>query len=626
MADWHLLEGYPRTLRGNLLFTAYAFRRSDEKIVRGLDALVAALEQHIRDAARREDRPDRPDFGAAIESALRAEVRGCQAVLGAAALRDFIEVIHFARVCDSALDLSFSAAQELGVGRVYLDLAAPLSSRRDPPPGAPPVTPPPPLTGPSRSQRFEAAEAGDLAVLRRIDPRARDHADDCGRTLLSIACANGHAESVAWLLDVGASPTAHALGAPYVREIPESARTVPRGAGHGLLHIAAGFHQRAVVELLLARGLPVDDRDVYGATPLIVAALLGNRDGAEEVLRLLLERGADIHAHDALGKTALDHATHPPSLALLLHHGASPDGGPHLDGPTTGSELSVPPLERASASGDVDVVALLLARGASIHRAPAALSASLPHPEVTELLLAQGPSQDALDDALVRSSELTAIERLVAAGAADLDGVLALTIVRLDIARWLVARGARARRSKRCAFSALHQAVRSRNREAFDLAMAAEPLLDERDENGRTALHHAAFAADLDVVRRLLEAGADVNAKDHDGNTPHAYARTSKESSTAYRATLVLLGERGGAPVEPPATGRAAPSMHAPSLPPKGPPAADELDIDDLVQHARFGRGTVVDAEGRGAGARFHVDFGGTVRILPASSLKRVPE
>jgi hypothetical protein len=66
--------------------------------------------------------------------------------------------------------------------------------------------------------------------------------------------------------------------------------------------------------------------------------------------------------------------------------------------------------------------------------------------------------------------------------------------------------------------------------------------------------------------------------------------------------------------------------MHAPSLPPKGPPAADELDIDDLVQHARFGRGTVVDAEGRGAGARFHVDFGGTVRILPASSLKRVPE
>lgn len=44
--------------------------------------------------------------------------------------------------------------------------------------------------------------------------------------------------------------------------------------------------------------------------------------------------------------------------------------------------------------------------------------------------------------------------------------------------------------------------------------------IDLRNEDGSTALHKAAAYGDSDVVRRLLAAGADVNARDNDGRTP----------------------------------------------------------------------------------------------------------
>ena len=48
--------------------------------------------------------------------------------------------------------------------------------------------------------------------------------------------------------------------------------------------------------------------------------------------------------------------------------------------------------------------------------------------------------------------------------------------------------------------------------------------LDEFDDVGKTPLHHAAEGGHFDIVRFLLEAGADVNARDEAraGNTPLA--------------------------------------------------------------------------------------------------------
>lgn len=47
---------------------------------------------------------------------------------------------------------------------------------------------------------------------------------------------------------------------------------------------------------------------------------------------------------------------------------------------------------------------------------------------------------------------------------------------------------------------------------------------DTEDRNGRSPLHEAAHQGFNEVVRALLDGGADVNAMDHGGSTPLHWA------------------------------------------------------------------------------------------------------
>jgi acyl-CoA-binding protein len=59
---------------------------------------------------------------------------------------------------------------------------------------------------------------------------------------------------------------------------------------------------------------------------------------------------------------------------------------------------------------------------------------------------------------------------------------------------------------------------------SLERAIAQGAALQERDENGMTALHHAADRGVLEAVVALVKAGADKNAKDNEGYTPKDYA------------------------------------------------------------------------------------------------------
>ena len=173
---------------------------------------------------------------------------------------------------------------------------------------------------------YVAAEAGRHTAVETLIAHAADVnlPGRSGITPIAAAAYGGDEPLVHLLLDKGADANAgdatgktaicYAAGRgfpPVVRRLLDSGVDPNRRYGNDLTALmwAAGYTEEAgtkdmdeIIQLLIARGAHLDDRDNRGRTALMIAASVGHTAAAE----LLIIRGADKDARDKLGKSAGD--------------------------------------------------------------------------------------------------------------------------------------------------------------------------------------------------------------------------------------------------------------------------------------------------------------------------------
>ncbi|MCY4029824.1 MAG: ankyrin repeat domain-containing protein [Acidobacteria bacterium] len=300
--------------------------------------------------------------------------------------------------------------------------------------------------------------------------------------------------------------------------------------GTTALHWAAHHDHPAIARLLLEAGAAVDATNRYGVTPLALASL----NGSTEMIARLLEAGADPNLPNPEGETPLMAAARTGNAAAidsLLAHGAEVDAVEEWRQQTA--------LMWAAAQNQVPAVDALLAAGAD----PNARSAR----GFTPLLFAAREGHAGILGPLVRAGA-DVDDTLPANGMSAL--VLAVYNAQYDFANALLERGADPDATGN-GWTALHQLVWTRRPnlgrnppfpvplgelDAFGLARAlaahgadldARQTQEPRDGNrnmlnriGSTPFLQAAKVADAEMMRLLVELGADPALTTDEGVTP----------------------------------------------------------------------------------------------------------
>ena len=184
-----------------------------------------------------------------------------------------------------------------------------------------------------------AAMHGDLKTMESLlsagaDPNVllRD-----GQTPLSFAMLAGQTQAIEMLLAWHADPNAPMNGRFEFSDTP--------------LQYAAQSDNFRMASILIAGGAQVNSKGARGRTALHAAAVNGRLD----MLRLLIEKGADLNTRDAEGASPLDDAVWRGALdtvAILLAHGA------RLNEPDT--QTGATPINEAAYRGNAPVVQYLL--------------------------------------------------------------------------------------------------------------------------------------------------------------------------------------------------------------------------------------------------------------------------
>ena len=142
---------------------------------------------------------------------------------------------------------------------------------------------------------MQASEKGDYQTVQKLIQGGSNinEADSNGSTPLMYAITEGKTEVVKYLIESGADIKARNKN----------------GYDALLCAVDAVDHmQLEIVKILINKGANLESKDLWGRTPLVLAAfnVAGYGLPHADVIKLLIESGADLNAKSAEGETALD--------------------------------------------------------------------------------------------------------------------------------------------------------------------------------------------------------------------------------------------------------------------------------------------------------------------------------
>jgi ankyrin repeat protein len=356
-----------------------------------------------------------------------------------------------------------------------------------------------------------AADGGYVECVRvllhgKANPNVTGHRG----TPLRYAVCDGSVEICRLLLENGADPNHSSIEPP-------------------ILHLATGIREHKkkieVLKVLVEAQANIDALDVHKSTALHWACLSKDPDDIE-LITYLLDHGASVNAEDRYGRTPLHYVTETGLLdvvRLLLDRGADPNA--HLPGEYT-------PLMPAIQGNHIGIVRMLVQHGADVDPpvendrwGPTEYAAKYGHAEVLKVLADSGADVNRrfgrarcplVQLALDGSALGALLEFRPALDVMDEDGDFPLHSLRSDTplenVKLLVRAGSDLNLTDRSGCTYLSLSLIRGCKEIVEYLICKNADVNPLSPRYGGALHIACGKRMVDMVKRLVEKGAKVNA------------------------------------------------------------------------------------------------------------------
>ncbi|KAF3363139.1 hypothetical protein PHSC3_000325 [Chlamydiales bacterium STE3] len=289
------------------------------------------------------------------------------------------------------------------------------------------------------------------------------------------------------------------------------------------------------------------------------------RDGTPEIIKLLVQRGADPYKWDKSEESPIEIAIREKSVSKIL---AFIEGGMNLNHTDKKGQT---PLHLAASYGTPEIIKLLVQRGAEPcisdkkSQTPLDIAVSDDTPEIIKLLVQHGADpykcgqykQSPIERA-IREKSVSKILAFIEGGMnlnnPDKDGQTPLHIAvwhgTPEIIKLLVQRGADPCIADKDGQTPLHLAAQYGNSKSIKLLIQQGGMnLNQSNKKGQTALHLAAMCDNPKSINLLIQYGAAPSILDNQGYSPLMLAikSFSSESLFAFLEEKLYSPEEGQA-------------------------------------------------------------------------------